>query len=308
MNWLQWQANQINSCLDILGFREDCRLAVGIQGADNEHRFIQRNCIDRILPWLRHKNASRYSIFFTPSKMKPSPAGRRKEDFAEQQQVIYLDIDNKHASSAVMIKRLYDTVPFYPSMLVRSSRGNYQAYYVLEEPESWQLLEQASRALCILLDTDHVHDVTHLMRLPGFRNHKPGRNGDIVYIVEKLQVSANPVPNKWFRALAEKASISSGSTAPTILIQQASDPLKNRVDFTKWHEHFSIQIGSRYRSQSEADMAFTHYALEHGMSADTLARYLDEARPGKSPGYGARTVLKALAYRESRNQLKSSDG
>lgn len=308
LNWLSWQEGQINRCLDALGYGEGDWLALGALGSNETlQRFVRREDIRHFLPWLRQRNAAKSNIYFTPCHMLQLPAGRKKEYFEERQRAIYLDLDSKKEPSSVMFRRLFDAVPSRPSMIIRSSRGNYQVYYILKEPEPWQVLERTSRSLCRLLGIDHAHDVSRFMRLPGFRNYKPGRNGDLVYIVDKMPVSGTPVQNALFREFAGEVPAETDAGSSARQHHRSNDLSTACAGLTRWHEYFSGQIGRKYVSQSEADVATVHYALGQGLSADVISGFLDAARPGKSLGYGARTVKSALAYQSGRTRKDPLD-
>lgn len=307
MDWLSWQEGQIGRCLDTLGYREGDWLALGILGdRETQQRFIKRGDICKYLAWLRHRNAARSNIYYTPSHMLQRPAGRTKDHFKHDQRAIYLDLDSKKDSASVMFRRLFDVIPFRPSMIIRSSRGNYQVYYVLEEPEPWQVLERTSRSLCLLLGIDHAHDVSRFMRLPGFRNHKHGRDGDLVHIVDKLPTSGTALQNGWFRELAGRDVARTEAGVLASRDHRSNVPSVSSGDLVRWHDYFSKQIGPKYRSQSEADIATVHYALGQAIPAETVAGFLDQVRPDKSSGYGARTVESAITYRAAIHKINAA--
>jgi len=149
---------------------------------------------DKYLAFLSGKNAEGYSVYASINVLKDNAKKRRKEDFKPKQKRIYLDLDAKNVKSQELIHKLYDYLNLkglpQPSHIVKSSKGNYQVYWTLDEDVDFQTLERIMLKMNIDLGLDHTQDVSRVFRLPYFRNKKPNKD-DLVVNIDALNVLVN---------------------------------------------------------------------------------------------------------------------
>ena len=173
---------------------------------------------DKVLRFLRAKNTEGYSVYASVNVLKPDATRRRKEDFLPKQKRIYLDLDSKTVEPKELIARLYQYLELKglpaPSHIVKSSKGNYQVYWVLDKPLPNERLEMIMAQMNNDLGLDHTQDVARVFRLPYFRNKKPNKNDLVVNIdrlgvyrngekVDEIKVSGAPVDPTPFERLLE---------------------------------------------------------------------------------------------------------
>jgi len=146
---------------------------------------------DKYLAFLSGKNAEGYSVYASINVLKDNAKKRRKEDFKPKQKRIYLDLDAKNVKSQELIHKLYDYLNLkglpQPTHIVKSSKGNYQVYWTLDEDVDFEILERIMLQMNIDLNLDHTQDISRVFRLPYFRNKKPGKD-DLVLNIDALNV------------------------------------------------------------------------------------------------------------------------
>jgi hypothetical protein len=161
---------------------------------------------DKVLGYLSYMNANGYSVYVSVNVLKENAKRRRREDFKELQRRIYLDLDAKGRTAREMISELYRYLKLRglpePTHIVKSSRGNYQVYWVLKEDVERVKLERIMRRMNDDLGLDYTQDVSRVFRLPWFRNKKPGKN-DLVVNVDELTVEGDKV----IRATGEEVEV-----------------------------------------------------------------------------------------------------
>jgi hypothetical protein len=91
---------------------------------------------------------------------------------------LWADLDAKDGyTRESRLKQLAD-LPYHPSVMVWTG-GGWHAYWLLkkpaESPEELDLAELVMRHLAKGLDSDPVHDLSRIMRVPGTSNHKYGK-------------------------------------------------------------------------------------------------------------------------------------
>jgi len=179
-----------------LGYKEDDKLAVVLinhrEGKTLQKVMQVKEILeDKTLKYLRAMNSKGYSVYASINTLKPSATRRRKEDFEPKQKRIYLDLDSKELPPKELIAKLFkylrDNGLPQPTHIVKSSKGNYQVYWVLNESVDWQVLERIMEKMNNDLGLDHTQDVSRVFRLPYFRNKKPGKD-DLVLNINSLKV------------------------------------------------------------------------------------------------------------------------
>ena len=179
-----------------LGYSPNDRLAVVLvnhQTNDVLQRvFTVREILgDKVLRFLSAKNSQGYSVYASINTLKPNATRRRKDDFMFTQKRIYLDLDSKTVNAKELIGKLYQYINLKqlppPTHIVKSSKGNYQVYWVLENEVRYEFLERIMEQMNTELGIDHTQDVSRVFRLPYFRNKKPGKD-DLVMNIDSLNV------------------------------------------------------------------------------------------------------------------------
>ena len=226
-------------------------------------------CGERFQSWLRHLNAQGYDIFVGVNPV--GPRGRREKEDVIAVRRLQLDLDEDGGAG---LKRVLDdvdggTLPAVAGIL-RTSENRYQVLW--HAGPGWQpaaAAESVMTGLAVRYGGDRsVADVARVMRLPGFRNKKPGRGDALVTWVDRNGPLVEP---ESFVDLPAPPLAAAGRPAPG---WRPSGP------------------GT---SQSERDWAWVRSGLRRGENPATLAAELEASRQDKpKPGYYAeRTVRRA---------------
>jgi hypothetical protein len=219
--------------------------------------------------WLKEQNENGADIFIGMNPVKPGAKNRTKESIGEIRHA-YVDLDEGADASLRAIRESADLPS--PNFVLDTSPEKHQVVWRIENCERYEA-EALLRALASHYGGDPAAtDVTRLLRIPGFHNHKY-RDGFIV--------QAHHESN---------------------LIHQLSD-FRIREDALEAPRLDGSQVGtsripSGHRSQSEADWAYAKRALSRGDSPEqVIARIADFRADDKAnPLYYARlTVTKAQA-------------
>lgn len=210
----------------VLGYQPNDKLAVVLvnhrTGNVLQRIFtVEQILSDKIIKFLAGKNAEGYSVYASINVLKEDARKRRKEDFKFLQKRIYLDLDAKNEKPSELIAKLYNylkvkQLPF-PTHIVKSSKGNFQVYWLLEEPLNYDTLERIMEKMNTDLGLDHTQDVSRVFRLPYFRNKKPNKDDLVVNIkrltfkVKDLDVeivpTGQPVSDEAFLQLLEPVNL-----------------------------------------------------------------------------------------------------
>jgi hypothetical protein len=177
---------------------------------------------DKVLRFLSAKNAQGYSVYASVNVLKENAKRRRKEDFKKKQKRIYLDLDAKDLTSKELIAKFYEYLlqkglPF-PNQIVKSSKGNYQVYWILNEDLDFEVLEKIMERMNNDLGLDHTQDVSRVFRLPYFRNKKPNKddlvlNIDVLKVfvqdklIDEIRINEKPVTPKPFLSLLKEPKL-----------------------------------------------------------------------------------------------------
>jgi hypothetical protein len=135
------------------------------------HRFLRVDsaCADAFQRWLRHLNAGGHDLYVSMNTFQP---GRRSRTEANLKDVrhVYLDFDSGGTEALAALRARSDLPP--PSYVVHSSPGKFQTIWNVHgfAPRPAKAL---LRHLAHTLGADAaVHDLSRVLRLPGFRNYK----------------------------------------------------------------------------------------------------------------------------------------
>jgi len=257
-------------------FRDDEHLAVlavprAAGNPDPEQRILtaERARAPGFQAWLRHLNASGHDIFVGMNPLRPERRRREKQDVAAVRR-LQLDLDEHGPES---LRRVLNDVRAgqlpQPAALVRSSRNRYQVIWHAAAGWTAAAAEDAMSRLAQRYGGDPaVADVARVMRMPGFRNKKEGRDDALVSWTD---YGGRAVEQSDFGALPERGRVPS-SARPR-----------------------SPSPGPKPISQSERDWAYVRDKLRRGEAPDALIEHLERKRQDKyNPRYYAeRTVRRA---------------
>jgi len=188
MKLYEAQLKEIEKQLKGLGFGDEAKICVVAvkEGEPVVQRIIYARKLKDIefLRFLRQLNAKGYNIYISINELKPEATDRKKESFKEEQRHIYLDIDGDKLGrdGLEILKEILrkEELPL-PSLVVRTSKRNYQAVWTLAGPLSWEKIEAINRELARRYGLDPAVDVSRVFRLAGFFNRKANK-GDFVYV------------------------------------------------------------------------------------------------------------------------------
>jgi hypothetical protein len=238
----------------------------------------QNRTTQRILPadvvagesfqsWLAEQNRNGADVFIGMNPVKSGSKYRTKEHIREVRH-LYLDLDEEAGVSLQAIRTSGD-VPD-PNFVLDTSPGKHQVVWSVEGFSAKEA-ESVLRSLASYYGGDPAAtDISRLLRLPGFRNHK--------YKDEFV-----------VRAVHEGDAIHRHGD---FRIQDDSPDSPRRIEQSSAHR----KLPSSHRSQSEADWAYARRALARG---DDPARIIHQiadyrAEDKADPLYYARlTVIKA---------------
>ena len=222
----------------------------------------------KVQGWLRHMNARDYDIYLCVNPVRVGSGGREKGDIEEIRR-LQLDLDEDGATG---LGRVFEDVGRgelpRPAHVLRSSKERYQILWDTV-PGEWEMegAEAVMRALAARYGGDRAAtDVSRVMRMPGFRNKKPGRGGALVTWAWHGGPLVRPAD---FRGLA------------------VSEPEPARRSGGR------RKMPPGHYSQSERDWAAAGDALRSGEAPDTVISRLEQQRQDKpNPGYYARRTVR----------------
>lgn len=147
-----------------------------INGQAVQHRFTAVRDIGKFIPFLKAQNCQGWNIYITPSILKAGAGSRTKDSFMPEQDIIYVDADNKRAMEKVRAKYPY------PTLVVKTSIGHYHIYWKLDEKISVEEQEGSMKLLAKDIGADPAAtDVSRVLRLPGFWHKGKDNTVDIVF-------------------------------------------------------------------------------------------------------------------------------
>ena len=223
--------------------------------------------------WLRHANAAKYDIFVGMNPLRAGSRGRHKEDVLRVDR-IYLDIDRggDKALERILADAARGDVG-QPRFAIRTSPGRCQVIWQLEPRGALEKprAEALMRGLVEAYGADKAAvDVSRVLRVPGFRNHK--RDG---CRVEVTWESPARVPPEAFREPLYKRGEELGRlVAP---VGSYTPPAGG---------------GGHDTSRSGADWRWVKSELKRGANPATLEQTLAARRTDKAnPSYYARRTI-----------------
>ena len=224
--------------------------------------------------WLRHLNANSYDIYLSVNPINPRRRLREKQDVSQVRR-LQLDLDTHGQAN---LKRLLEDIGAgrvpKPAHVLCSSPDHYQVFWDTS-PRHWDpaQAEEVMKGLALRYNGDsNVAEIARVMRWPGYRNKKSGRQDATV---TWTHYKGLPVTLPNFRNLLRDVPVK-------------QDPLPRSKN---------PGGGRKGNSQSERDWARVRSLLKKGVSEETLVRQLEAARQDKpKPAYYAeRTVTRAAA-------------
>lgn len=287
--------------LNALGYKDEdtiCILLVNHQENKAEQKFIKVKQLrdDRFLSFLRFKNANGYSVYISVNTLKDNAKNRKKESFREKQKRIYLDLDAKGVPPSEMVKRLWSFLKLHnlpnPTLITRSSKGNYQVYWLLDEEVDYKILEGIMERINTELELDPTQDVARVFRLAGFRNKKPSRDNEVVTIVneltlktpalskEKIVSTFKPASFESFRKLIE-LEFPNGNKFKIISLTEEEEREEERREITKQVKPLvkpKVEKPKAVKPLVKPKPQVNHTSLKHN-DFTVFAEYLKKATP-----------------------------
>ena len=252
-------------------------LAIPRSGGKAEQRVftLPQATSRKVQAWLRHMNVRDYDIYLCVNPVRPRSRGREKADIDEVRRLqLDLDEDGPSGHARVLGDVEQGALP-RPAHILRSSKDRYQILWDTV-PDKWDIeqAEAVMRGLAQRYGGDRAAtDVARVMRMPGFRNKKPGRAGALI---------------TW-----------SWHGGP--LVRPEDFPgleLREPKPASRSEGRRSMPPG--HHSQSERDWAAAGDALRKGEPPEAVISRLEQQRQDKpNPGYYARRTV-----RRKEEQLK----
>lgn len=262
-------------------FQPDDRVAVVIKNQQKDQLMqrivaVRDLTANKYLAWLRFEDRQGSDVYISMNTLKQDSWHRTKNDIAAVRH-LYLDLDRYAIQSLFSICR--DPRLPVPSYILNTSDGKYQIVWKLADCDP-DRAEQLQRSMAAIYGADRAAtDVTRVLRIPGFHNHKY----DPPYRVTAEHISSAPC-----------------------MIRDFNIPLPAEIhDLSQTVERrMKAHPGCDHVSQSERDWAETLRRLEQGEHPALVKAWLESSRPDKyRPGfYAALTVKKALAVIERRRE------
>jgi RepB DNA-primase from phage plasmid len=230
--------------------------------------------------WLQYKNEKQGSdIYVGMNPLRPEARARKKTDILAIRH-LYVDLDRDAAKSLEAIERS-NLVP-QPNAVVHTSPSKMQVVWEADAISQDQA-ESLLRSMARKFERDPAAtDSTHVLRLPGFRNHKY----DEEFIV-RVEVRTDRVYNPGDFRL--KTDLADHEVRPVRSVARRLDSSQRPT-----------------QSQSEHDWAFAKRTLAKGTPAEEVIRQIAAFRASDKHNpedYARRTVTKALAELREAGQI-----
>ena len=225
----------------------------------------------KVQGWLRHMNARDYDIYLCVNPVRVGSGGREKGDIEEIRR-LQLDLDEEGAAGLASV--FEDVGRGELSRLAHVLRSSKERYQILWDtvPGEWEMevAEAVMRALAARYGGDRAAtDVARVMRMPGFRNKKPGREGALITWA-------------WHGGPLVRPEDFPG------LVVSEPEPARRSGGRRK--------MPPGHYSQSERDWAAAGDALRSGEAPETVISRLEQQRQDKpNPGYYARRTVRRKA-------------
>lgn len=247
-----------------------------INGQAVQHRFTAVKDIGKFILFTRAMNCQGWNIYVTPSVLKAEARRRTKDSFMPEQDVIYVDADDKWVMEKVRAEYPY------PSLVVKTSVGHYQIYWKLQEKISIENQESLMKRIAHNIGSDiGATDVSRVLRLPGFWNKKPGKDNTVDVVFTRNEKTQ-------YKRFLKVASVSTSQSVKTNVVS---------------HSQGGAGCASKnFPSKSEEDWYLVNEWLRQGVLREECIERLKVRRAGekKNVGYYADyTVKKALRLSEN---------
>jgi hypothetical protein len=261
-----------------------------IQGQAVQHRFTAVKDIGRFIPFLQAMNCQGWNIYITPSVMKTGALRRTKANFMSEQDVIYLDADDKQ-----VMEKVRSEYP-YPTLVVKTSVGHYQIYWKLAEKVSIEAQESLMKRIAQSVGSDiAATDVSRVLRLPGFWNKKPGKDNSVEVVFSRNERTP-------YKRFLEVATLSPLQSVSTNVVSHSQGARVQRRD--RYISDITGRDGEKFvfPSKSEEDWYLVNEWLRQGIDRDECIERIKIRRAGekKNINYYAKKTLE--------NALKKLDG
>jgi hypothetical protein len=296
-DFVQKQKEQIEKYLSVLYDEDDLIAVEAIFKREKRAKIFNNNVIkvkdlkrDNVLRVLRALNSRGFNIYISLNTLKEAAKGRKSEFFKQKQNKIYIDLDAKDESGKQRIARLYTLLRKYslpsPTIILKSSKGNYQIIWVFNEKIDFSVLKKIMIRLESELNSDAVHDISRVFRLPYFFNCKYSPRQLSVLVdsltvyntksekAGKIRATYSRTSFKQFEKLAEDIKYPLADIVKKIekkkkekeyrqkVVKECTKKIADKVFAKSWLERVYAQVQkSNYKSPSEADMAFVAHVL-----------------------------------------------
>ena len=231
--------------------------------------------------WLRHLNARDYDIYLCVNPVRYGSEGREKSDIDEIRR-LQLDLEEEGAVALGHVLEEVDRGELpRPAHVLRSSKDRYRILWDTV-PGEWDIegAEGVMRALASRYGGDRAAtDVARVMRLPGFRNKKPGREGALITWA-------------WHGGRLVRPE-----DFPGLAVSEPARKSRGRRKMPPGHH-----------SQSERDWAAAGDALRSGEAPETVISRLEQQRQDKpNPAYYARRTVRRKAEELKRGRRSAAE-
>ena len=273
--------------------------------------------------YLRYLNRENYNIYITVNMLKEDALNRRAESFYDKQATLYFDFDSKLIEANKLFKSLYSMISRGmlpdPSYVVKTSKGNYQVYYVFEDGIEFLRLQRIMKIVNEKLRLDPTHDISRVFRIVGFRNKKENKDHLVMPVVNDIRIDReakiNITKTRYSLKDFENIEKAFAKDLSSVIVREVQEI--NVVDFNVGSSlnsqnleklenlynsfHNDEKYINKYRSPSERDIAFAIRALDLNFKKDDIIAFLISKRGDKrdSRYYATLTVQKAEMYIKS---------
>ena len=277
---------QINQYVSLLYAPTDRVALCLIRGQAVQHRFLAVKDIGKFIPFLQAMNCQGWNIYITPSVMKTGALRRTKANFMSEQDVIYIDADDKQVMEEVRSKYPY------PALVVKTSVGHYQIYWKLTEKIFIEAQESLMKRIAQNVGSDiGATDVSRILRLPGFWNKKPGKDNSVeVVFIRKERTQ--------YKRFLKVTTVSPPQSVRTNVVSSSQVFVRVQKrdryisDITGWDGEKLV-----FPSKSEEDWYLVNSWLRQGISREGCIERLKERRTGEKKNidyYVSYTVKNAI--------------
>jgi len=256
-----------------------------IQGQAVQHRFLAVKDIGKFIPFLQAMNCQGWNIYITPSVMKTGALRRTKANFMSEQDVIYIDADDKQVMDEVRSKYPY------PALVVKTSVGHYQIYWKLQEKISIEAQESLMKRIAQNVGSDiGATDVSRVLRLPGFWNKKPNKDNTVEVVFTRNERTQ-------YKRFLEVATVSPPQSVRTNVVSPSQGGRVQKRDI--YVSDITGRDGEKlvFPSKSEEDWYLINEWLRRGVPREECIQRLKVRRAGEKKDvdyYTKKTLENAL--------------